>query len=484
MMEGRGLVSPAKLLVGVLLQGELLNRPMGVMCAREEYEAQKQPYEDNICLCNTLIHYLHRFVSNTDLDASSPGLSLTPPPPALPSPCDESPPSGPPSGPAEELEDGQYVLLRKSEDDNYVSCSAKHATRKQRRSRKQSMVKRITHTPEVLAQFLQLNLNAPTTVSEILASMEQLRARKLYYEREAEVQSELSVTESAQCEVSRQASHTESNDGLCDSHPSDHVMEQLLLSVCDQACPHAGHTSDTSTPADLTDNPPSDLDALCLQCSSSNSAEAESSCSGSRSEGSDSTPRGSLTAEGACGGTEESHGHYVRDESVPDSFTNENSKNASVYSTTKSDTDSGHVFYAKKAQPAHSASSGDICSDFGSKTVIDASRSSAHMDGQLSVTDNHRTGDICEGAARDKTTLDNNCRNGPHCDSSNSRTTIPDNNKRTTIPDNSHVSSLDEFPALVREGCGRVGGGQGDLHGPDAFLLQGGHTGLADSTRL
>ena len=43
-------------------------------------------------------------------------------------------------GPAEELEDGQFVLLRKSEDDNYVTCSAKHAARKQRRSRKQSMV--------------------------------------------------------------------------------------------------------------------------------------------------------------------------------------------------------------------------------------------------------------------------------------------------------------------------------------------------------
>ena len=43
-------------------------------------------------------------------------------------------------GPAEELEDGQFVLLRKNEDDNYVTCSAKHAARKQRRSRKQSMV--------------------------------------------------------------------------------------------------------------------------------------------------------------------------------------------------------------------------------------------------------------------------------------------------------------------------------------------------------
>lgn len=40
-------------------------------------------------------------------------------------------------------------------------------------------VKRITHTPEVLSQFLALNLNAPTTMAEVLASLEQLRARRV-----------------------------------------------------------------------------------------------------------------------------------------------------------------------------------------------------------------------------------------------------------------------------------------------------------------
>ena len=59
---------------------------------REEFEAQKQPYEDDICLCNTLIHYLQRFISNTDLDSSYPGVTVTPA--ALSSPSEESPPSG------------------------------------------------------------------------------------------------------------------------------------------------------------------------------------------------------------------------------------------------------------------------------------------------------------------------------------------------------------------------------------------------------
>jgi hypothetical protein len=40
-------------------------------------------------------------------------------------------------------------------------------------------VKRITHTPEVLAQFLKLNLSAPATMAEILSSLHQLRAMKV-----------------------------------------------------------------------------------------------------------------------------------------------------------------------------------------------------------------------------------------------------------------------------------------------------------------
>lgn len=200
---------------------------------REEMDVQKQPYQDDICLCNTLIVYLQRYGSSTDLDASSPWFTATTA--TLASSNEETSPNAP--RPVEELEDG-YKLLRKSDDDNYVSCSAKHAARKHRRSRKASMVKRVTHTPEVLAQFLQLNLNAPATMAEIVASLEQLMARKAFFERDAEVKSEaeLSVTESAQTEMSRQASHTESYDGLSESRPNEQVMEQLLqLCVFDEA---------------------------------------------------------------------------------------------------------------------------------------------------------------------------------------------------------------------------------------------------------
>ena len=83
-------------------------------------------------------------------------------------------------GPAEELEDG-FKLLRKSDDDNYVSCSAKHTAKKQKRSRKASMAKRITHTPEVLEQFSKFSLSAPTTMAEILTVLQTLRTKKVRF---------------------------------------------------------------------------------------------------------------------------------------------------------------------------------------------------------------------------------------------------------------------------------------------------------------
>jgi hypothetical protein len=55
---------------------------------------KKHPYQDEIMLCNTLITYLQRYVSNTDLDLSSPGVMVTPAVATLTSPSEETPPSG------------------------------------------------------------------------------------------------------------------------------------------------------------------------------------------------------------------------------------------------------------------------------------------------------------------------------------------------------------------------------------------------------
>ncbi|XP_076456379.1 uncharacterized protein LOC143290750 [Babylonia areolata] len=492
---------------------------------REEYTAQVQPSDDHICLCNTLIRYLQRFVSNTDLEASSSGQAVGQP--ALPSPSEESAPSGP----AEELEDGQYVLLRRPEEDNYVSCSVKHASRKQRRSRKHSMVKRITHTPEVLAQFLQLNLNAPTTVAEILASLEQLAGRKLYYEREAEVRSELSVTESALCEVSRQASHTESNDGLWEPSPSDHLVEHLLLSMSNQVS--ASSTTDDQVPSstadDQTDTGENSATGVAASASSErsqlsvsvttqgkcsqsitcderspssvsqsecslllvshgeerspsllpHSVDADSTHSGSRSEGSDSTPRSSCTVEGvACGGAEDSAAPFTPGGSGPESFASQDSGHASSSSgvlTLDTACDCGsNVFYAKKALPGSDRAPCENCPRSVSSELV------ADTGGERSPrTPGHwwdRLGEvhICEGGTKD---LDSPSKGRRHSSSSTNM----------TLAESTNVSSLEEFPVLVRGGPCELGVSDkgDDLHGRGVFFMQGKQTAsLAESTRL
>nr|KAG5686683.1 hypothetical protein BaRGS_026002 [Batillaria attramentaria] len=244
---------------------------------RENFPPQKLPFGDEICLCNTLIHYLNRFVSNTDLDPNPPEVRVTFAEPSDSAPVSKEESAGQACGPTE-LDDGQYVLLQKPKE-SYVPRSPKFC-RKHRRCRKQSAVKRITHTPEVLSQFSQLNLQAPASAGEVLASLEQLNARKLYYEREAEVRSEaeLSVTESAIHEMSRQASHTESSDEVTESNPGDSVVEQLLeradlrdnaaegqtpdkLALPEWDCFRNWHSAKEKQPSDAeTLTPPSDLD--------------------------------------------------------------------------------------------------------------------------------------------------------------------------------------------------------------------------------
>ena len=190
---------------------------------------------------------------------------------------------------------------------------------------------------------------------------------QLHYEREAEVKSEaeLSVTESTLYETSRQASRTESSDGLTETRPSEQVIEQLLqLSVTDDPClqghnhdPQGRFPDDCQGPgkADHADDdvasfleqsylqsvdPSDDFPAL------SQSADLDSTHSQS---GSDSTPRSSSTVEGACGGVENGHSHSLCEDPEPESVGREvkcsNSSADSLCDT------SGDVFYAKTGFP-------------------------------------------------------------------------------------------------------------------------------------
>ncbi|KAK3088001.1 hypothetical protein FSP39_013300 [Pinctada imbricata] len=206
----------------------------------DEYVERREPYQDEINLCNTLINYLQKFSNTTDQEAA----------PFL-SPGEEQ--STKTSGwslikaavVTNELEDGKYVLLKKDDDNEFPVVSRKLSKRNSKKGKKPCLSKPVTHTPQIFSQFASLNLNTPQTMNEIPASIEQLQARKRFYTEGGEIsglrvctptveeRSEagntnsdgISATESAQCEMSRQVSNTES---------TENPAEQAAFSVLDE----------------------------------------------------------------------------------------------------------------------------------------------------------------------------------------------------------------------------------------------------------
>ncbi|XP_046580958.1 DNA ligase 1-like [Haliotis rubra] len=260
----------------------------------EEMEALKEPFEDEKSLCNTLIQYLQKIGPSgdtTDASASS-------------HPTEEAASSSLACAPALENEDG-YRLLRRSDEEEFPPLG-RRTSKSRRRSLKLSMTRPVTHTPHVISQFSSLTLNAPSSLVEIPTSLEQLQGRKLYYEQKAREmknlnadaspdallsdisslrrcrtetwgfmgdeqpiveelsQSEagISATESVVCEMSRQASKTESCESANDTRPSDMLMEELLQTCCDGNC--AGklksdyHDIDSHSLSDSSDTPRSE----------------------------------------------------------------------------------------------------------------------------------------------------------------------------------------------------------------------------------
>ncbi|XP_060600716.1 myosin-2 heavy chain-like isoform X2 [Ruditapes philippinarum] len=137
-----------------------------------EYEAQREPFEDEKNLCNTLISYLQKR-NNSEREDSM-----------LSSPREERPDLSAGIGLADSLDGGKYVLLKKSEEAEVDYSVANKPRRRSKKGRKLSVTKPLAHTPQIIAQFSSLNLNAPSNMSELAASIEQLQARKRYYEEE------------------------------------------------------------------------------------------------------------------------------------------------------------------------------------------------------------------------------------------------------------------------------------------------------------
>lgn len=87
-------------------------------------------------------------------------------------------------------------------------------------------LKSLTHTPQIFSQFASLNLNAPSNISEIPASLEQLHARKASKESILRKQTKNSLMTGVPRHISVHISYLD--DILYISYP-DNV---LVLVVC------------------------------------------------------------------------------------------------------------------------------------------------------------------------------------------------------------------------------------------------------------
>ncbi|KAH3748513.1 myosin-2 heavy chain-like [Dreissena polymorpha] len=145
-----------------------------------EFEKYRQPFEDEINLCNTLISYVQRYVEKDDSAY-------------LASPREENPhpPLGSSSsfGPADSLDDGKFVLLKKSEEPSVDYAVGNRPRRSSKKSRKLSGTKPLPHTPQILKQFSSLKLEAPGNVSKVQSTLDQLTERKKYFEEQAALKS-------------------------------------------------------------------------------------------------------------------------------------------------------------------------------------------------------------------------------------------------------------------------------------------------------
>ncbi|XP_052763815.1 uncharacterized protein LOC128205845 isoform X2 [Mya arenaria] len=263
---------------------------------RLEFECQRQPYEDEINLCNTLIAYTQRFSSDREDVA------------VLPSPREENP--HPPLcasssfGPADSLDDGKLILLKKSEDPEVVYSVANKPRRHSKKGRKLSTTKPLAHTPQILAQFSSLKMEAPVNVARIPATLEQLQIKKQYFEEQAsqmprpllgnlsgsfsssgsfsgsfsgsldspmrersttwgifevppaitETQTSSEAGESGFHDMSRQASKTESSESATDSAQCDQALEEIIKQSAEyQGSETSRSSSDTITPDEQTD---------------------------------------------------------------------------------------------------------------------------------------------------------------------------------------------------------------------------------------
>lgn len=125
----------------------------------EEEELKKVPYEEEMALCDYLVHYL-----KTTFLAEAPAAG-----------AEESKSNG--TAPDVEL-DGLKAFKRDDEDDDPWARKKKGGAKKGKGKAKDHT---IVHSPDTLASYALIQLTAPTRVSTVAASIEELKAKKAWY---------------------------------------------------------------------------------------------------------------------------------------------------------------------------------------------------------------------------------------------------------------------------------------------------------------
>lgn len=140
---------------------------------REDVHVLCTPEEEYIQHCNTLIKYLQQFPV-ADIGQASRQAQT---------PTEETVAAS--LGPVSEIQGehgATYILLKKNEECEEFFFGAGRRHKKTKKGRKFSATKPLTHSPQVFAQFENLQMSAPAGFAEILPALKQLEEKKKYFE--------------------------------------------------------------------------------------------------------------------------------------------------------------------------------------------------------------------------------------------------------------------------------------------------------------
>lgn len=130
---------------------------------REEYEASREPYEEERDLCRLLISYLQSSVSTpTPLTPGTPSNGASLLTPVTPTSTGNSPAVTPTCDTV-----GSFYLKSKEQEESFCRVSKREKAKLKRQQKMANRVKELPHTPDVLKKFSKLSIVPPRNTDEI-----------------------------------------------------------------------------------------------------------------------------------------------------------------------------------------------------------------------------------------------------------------------------------------------------------------------------